>query len=177
VINAFSFAYEMLTMLAERNIPLDFPIPEYKPTPQRSYMDMYNDPFYWETDGKNSKDINVWGHKPHINYNDWIEDVYCEHSETEIRKELTHFSNYYGTTHGGCKIDFLDQETVDDSIMEGICPVCMCHEIDVTNDLLIETTCEDCESIFNVPADRVMDIETSFEQINLGNMEFYKIRN
>jgi hypothetical protein len=61
--------------------------------------------------------------------------------------------------------------------MEGMCPVCMGHEIDVTNDLLIETTCEDCESIFNVPADRVDAMKKSFKQISLGKMEFYKIRN
>ena len=175
MINAFSFAYEMLTMLAERNIPLDFPIPEYKPTTQRSYMDMYTDPFYWESEGRKSLDTPI--DSSYRNYSDMIEDMYCEHNEPEIRKELTHFSNYYGTTHGGCKIDFLYQEAVDESIMEGICPVCMGHEIDVTNDLLIETICEDCESMFNVPADRVDAIEKSFRKVHLGKMEFYKIRN
>ena len=175
MINAFSFAYEMLTMLAERNIPLDFPIPEYKPTTQRSYMDMYTDPFYWESEGRKSLDTPI--DSSYQNYSDMIEDMYCEHNEPEIRKELTHFSNYYGTTHGGCKIDFLHQEAVDESIMEGICPVCMGHEIDVTNDLLIETICEDCESMFNVPVDRVDAIEKSFRKVHLGKMEFYKIRN
>ena len=175
MINAFSFAYEMLTMLAERNIPLDFPIPEYKPTTQRSYMDMYTDPFYWESEGRKSLDTPI--DSSYRNYSDMIEDMYCEHNEPEIRKELTHFSNYYGTTHGGCKIDFLYQEAVDESIMEGICPVCMGHEIDVTNDLLIETICEDCESMFNVPVDRVDAIEKSFRKVHLGKMEFYKIRN
>jgi hypothetical protein len=175
MINAFSFAYEMLTMLAERNIPLDFPVPEYKPTTQRSYMDRYTDPFYWESEGRKSLDTPI--DSSYRNYSDMIEDMYCEHNEPEIRKELTHFSNYYGTTHGGCKIDFLYQEAVDESIMEGICPVCMGHEIDVTNDLLIETICEDCESMFNVPVDRVDAIEKSFKKIHLGNMEFYKIRN
>ena len=175
MINAFSFAYEMLTMLAERNIPLDFPIPEYKPTTQRSYMDMYTDPFYWESEGRKSLDTPI--DSSYRNYSDMIEDMYCEHNEPEIRKELTHFSNYYGTTHGGCKIDFLYQEAVDESLMEGICPVCMGHEIDVTNDLLIETICEDCESMFNVPVDRVDAIEKSFRKVHLGKMEFYKIRN
>ena len=175
MINAFSFAYEMLTMLAERNLPLDFPIPEYKPTTQRSYMDMYTDPFYWESEGRKSLDKPI--DSSYQNYSDMIEDMYCEHNEPEIRKELTHFSNYYGTTHGGCKIDFLHQEAVDESIMEGICPVCMGHEIDVTNDLLIETICEDCESMFNVPVDRVDAIEKSFRKVHLGKMEFYKIRN
>jgi tripeptide aminopeptidase len=175
MINAFSFAYEMLTMLAERNIPLDFPIPEYKPTTQRSYTDRYTDPFYWESEGRKSLDTPIYS--SYQNYSDMIEDMYCEHNEPEIRKELTHFSNYYGTTHGGCKIDFLHQEAVDESIMDGICPVCMGHEIDVTNDLLIETICEDCESMFNVPVDRVDAIEKSFRKVHLGKMEFYKIRN
>lgn len=168
MINAFSFAYEMLTMLAERNIPLDFPVPEYKPTK----YDFYDDPFYWEADGKNS-----YSGSAYRDFNERMEDMYCEHNEPEIRKELTHFSHYYGSTQGGCKIDFLHQEAIDESIMEGICPVCMCHEIDVTNDLLIETICEDCESMFNVPADRVTVIEKSFKQISSGKMEFYKIRN
>lgn len=171
MINAFSFAYEMLTMLAERNIPLDFPVPEYKPTK----YDWYSDPFYWEADGKTAVDKPI--DSAYRDYNERIEDMYCEHNDPVSRLELMHFSNYYGTTQGGFKIDFLHQETVDESIMEGICPVCMGHEIDVTNDLLIETACEDCESIFNVPADRVDAMKKSFKQISLGNMEFYKIRN
>ena len=221
MINAFSFAYEMLTMLAERNLPLEFPLPSFdipKHSGKKShnseshlglgakqismwdtYDDYYydqvkgdfvktedktKDPFYWEADGKTSKDVN--SKKADIvdplddldtyeAYNEWIMSVYPEYSEPILRKELKHFSLYYEVSQHDLQVT-IDQEIIDEAIMDCTCPICGGHHVEITNDLLIETTCTDCESMFNVTPDMADGMEENFKNLFLGKLEFDDIK-
>lgn len=214
MINAFSFAYEMLTMLAERNIPLTFPVPEYKPTKiysKESHLglgarqvsmwddaeDFYydavkgdyvrlgqkkDDPFYWESEtassAKDNKSIEEDEDdlEAYEAYNEWIMSVYPEMSLPEHRKELTHLSQYYTADGKDFKIKDIDSELLDESIMEGNCPICGGHHIEITNDLLLETSCTDCESVFNIPKELVESYEYDFHQVWIGKKDFLEIK-
>lgn len=219
MINAFSFAYEMLTMLAERNIPLEFPLPSFdlpKHSGKKSYSseshlglgakqismwdsyddyyydqvkgdfvkteDKTKDPFYWEDDGKTSKDVksvedDMDDLAAYEMYNEWVMSVYPEMSLPECRKELTHLSHYYCADGVDFKVKDLSSTTVDESLMdEGMCPICLGHAIQITNDLLLESSCSDCESIFNIPKDMVESYEYDFHQVWLGKKDFLEIR-
>jgi hypothetical protein len=219
MINAFSFAYEMLTMLAERNIPLEFPLPSFDlpkhsgkkshsseshlglGAKQISMWDVYDDyyydqvkgdfvkiedktkdPFYWEDDGKTSKDIksvedDMDDLAAYEAYNEWVMSVYPEMSLPAHRKELTHLSHYYCADGVDFKVKDLSSTTVDEALMdEGVCPICLGHAIHITNDLLLETSCSDCESIFNIPKDMVESYEYDFHQVWLGKKDFLEIR-
>lgn len=213
MINAFSFAYEMLTMLAERNIPLTFPFPvaPTKVYSKESHLglgarqvsmwddqeDFYfdavkgdyvrsgqrkDDPFYWESETASSeKDAKAVEDEmddlaAYEMYNEWVMSVYPEMSLPEHRKELTHLSQYYCPDGVDFKIKDIDPEMVDESIMEGNCPVCGGHHIEITNDLLLETACTDCESVFNIPKDVLESYEYDFQQVWIGKKDFLEIK-
>jgi hypothetical protein len=219
MINAFSFAYEMLTMLAERNIPLEFPLPSFdlpKHSGKKSYSseshlglgakqismwddaeDFYfdavkgdyvrlgqrkDDPFYWESETASStKDAKAVEDDmddlaAYEMYNEWVMSVYPEMSLPAHRKELTHLSQYYCPDGVDFKIKDIDPEMVDESIMDGNCPVCGGHKIEITNDLLLETACTDCESVFNIPKDVLEAYEYDFHQVWTGKKDFLEIK-
>jgi hypothetical protein len=230
MINSFSFAYEMLTMLAERNIPLGFPLPSFDlpkhPTKKSysseshlglgakqisiwdSYDDYYydqikgdfvkteskiNDPFYWEAEGVSStsdtsslkkaiaEEVHGMESEEELEayeaYNAWVMSVYPEMSLPECRKELTHLSQYYCADGIDFKVKDLSSTKIDECLMdEGICPICSGHAIQITNDLLLESSCLDCESIFNIPKDMVESYEYDFQQVWLGKKDFFEIK-
>ena len=60
--------------------------------------------------------------------------------------------------------------------MECICPICGGNHLEITNDLLIETTCNDCESMFNVTPDMADAMEENFKNLFLGKLEFDDIK-
>lgn len=221
MINAFGFAYEMLTMLTERNIALDFPLPVYTPpiksvTSKESHLglgarqisiyDAYDDyhydvvkgdfvktenklvdPFYWESDGKTSTDSTknvkteeetdpIDDYAAYEGYNEWIQSVYPEYTEPSLRKELKHFSQYYEVSPDNLMITIENQEFVDKCILEDTCPICGGIHLLISNDMLIETACTDCESIFNVPPDEISSMQEKFKQVFLGKLDFDDIK-
>ena len=215
MINAFSFAYEMLTMLAERNIPLEFP-PLFS-APAKVYSkeshlglgarqvsmwddadDFYydavkgdyvrlgqkkDDPFFWESETASSakNDISVEDEVDDLAayeaYNEWVMSVYPEMCLPEHRKELTHLSQYYCPDGIDFKVKDLNSELVDECLMhEGMCPICTGNNIEITNDLLLETSCSDCESVFNIPKDTIEAFEYDFHQVWIGKKDFLEIK-
>ena len=233
MINAFSFAYEMLTMLAERNIPLDFPLPALAPvkvyskgsskvTSKESHLglgarqvsmwddqeDYYfdavkgnyvrlaqskDDPFYWESETTSSvshvsnlqkalaDEVKEMEEEDELEayeaYNEWVMSVYSEMCLPEHRKELTHLSHYYCADGKDFKVKDLDTNMVDECLMhEGRCPICSGSAIAITNDLLLETSCSDCESIFNIPKDMVESYEYDLHQVWAGKKDFLEIK-
>lgn len=221
MINAFGFAYEMLTMLTERNIALDFPLPVYTPpiksvTSKESHLgfgakqisiydydDYYYDqvkdgdfvktenklvdPFYWESDGKTSTDSTknvkteeetdpLDNYEAYEGYNDWIQSVYPEYAEPSLRKELKHFSQYYEVSPDNLMITIENQEFVDNCILDDTCPICGGRHLLISNNMLIETACTDCESIFNVPPDEISSMQEKFKKVFLGKLDFDDIK-
>ena len=214
MINAFSFAYEMLTMLAERNIPLTFPYPvaPTKVYSKESHLglgarqvsmwddadDFYfdavkgdyvrlgqkkDDPFFWESETASSakNDISVEDEVDDLAayeaYNEWVMSVYPEMCLPEHRKELTHLSQYYCPDGIDFKVKDLNSELVDECLMhEGMCPICTGNNIEITNDLLLETSCSDCESVFNIPKDTIEAFEYDFHQVWIGKKDFLEIK-
>ena len=70
----------------------------------------------------------------------------------------------------------IDQEIIDEAIMDCTCPICGGNHLEITNDLLIETTCTDCESMFNVTPDMADGMEENFKNLFLGKLEFDDIK-
>lgn len=79
---------------------------------------------------------------------EWYLTMYPEFIEDEHRVKLKHHK---------CDDVYLssalpNQSTIDNMILEGVCPSCR-NEINPDNFLLINTYCDDCFSVFNIPAD------------------------
>lgn len=229
MINAFSFIYDLLLKITERNIPLDFPLPALAPvkvsskvTSKESHLglgarqvsmwddqeDYYfdavkgdyvrlaqskDDPFYWESETTSSvshisnlqkalaDEVKEMEEEDELEayeaYNEWVMSVYPEMSSPECRKELTHLSHYYCPDGIDFKVKDLDTNMVDECLMhEGRCPICSGSAISITNDFLLETSCSDCESIFNIPKDMVESYEYDLHQVWMGKKDFLEIK-
>ena len=77
---------------------------------------------------------------------EWYMQMYPQYIETEKRLELRHYK---------CDDVYIssalpNQKTIDDMILDGVCPCCR-NEILPDNFLLITTSCNDCFSMFNIP--------------------------
>jgi hypothetical protein len=222
--NAFSFAYEMLTMLAERNIPLTFPVSNLRSELPYGGSKTKSSTTYL---GTGAKQINIWdddddedwyydmqkgewmppkselastksskhwsrpedpldmldpfgdvaydkdkaeeaaAEEEYEIYSEWIADCYPQYADPRLREGLESFSNKSKVLY--------KQEDLDEMMMEGICPNCLGDKLHVTNDLLLNSYCYECESIFNVPEDEQDFIETMMKDCKAGEVPFEEI--
>ena len=51
-----------------------------------------------------------------------------------------------------------------------------CNNIEITNDLLLETSCSDCDSVCNIPKDTIEAFEYDFHQVWIGKKDFLEIK-
>ena len=221
LINAFSFAYDMLTMLAERNIPLTFPIVDIKSElpyggsktkssstylgtgarqiniwddddedwyydmekgewmPPKSQLASTKNPKYWSRSEDPLDMLDPFETKPrdlvaeaeaeeeYALYSEWIEQCYPEYQDPRLREGLESYSIK-------SKIIY-KQSDIDEIIMEGICPNCLGEHIHITNDLLLNSYCYDCESIFNVPEGEQELVHTLIDECKAGEIPFEDI--
>lgn len=89
---------------------------------------------------ENSKDSLKYLDDP---YNDYILDTYASMKEVENRDQLDSFDG-----EGDTIKDFCTQEEIDSLLMQNMCPYCL-HKIEVTNELFLNLSCEQCDSVFN----------------------------
>jgi hypothetical protein len=98
----------------------------------------FNIPVATDTNVEEETDIDV--------ADEWYMEMYPQYVETEKRLELRHYK---------CDDVYIssalpNQGTIDDMILDGVCPCCR-NEILPDNFLLITTSCNDCFSMFNIP--------------------------
>jgi hypothetical protein len=79
---------------------------------------------------------------------EWYMEMYPQYVEPQERLDLKHHK---------CNDVYLssalpNQDTIDDMLLDGVCPCCR-NEILPDNFLLLNTSCDDCFSTFNIPPD------------------------
>jgi hypothetical protein len=94
-------------------------------------------------------------------------ECYPQYQDPRLREGLESFSNKSKVLY--------KQADLDEMMMEGICPNCLGDKLHVTNDLLLNSYCYECESIFNVPEDEQDFIETMMKDCKAGEVPFEEI--
>lgn len=148
-VNAINFGYNLLLMgvdeVWEHNATPVIVSYNYRYAKDWSLDNYYLDPF----DSTESKTSSNGFSKIHIKESDishsrYMEDMYPEFLDPEKRLELFHDLAEELILDSG----FDDQETIDDYLQDGYCPVCYSC-VYPTNTLLLFTACDDCGSVFN----------------------------
>jgi hypothetical protein len=223
MINAFSFTYDLLVKIAERNIPLTFPVPNLRSELPYGGSKTKSSSTYL---GTGAKQINIWddddadwyydvqkgewmppkselasaksskhwsrpedpldmldpfgdvaydkdkaeeaaAEEEYEIYSEWMTECYPQYQDPRLREGLESFSNKSKVLY--------KQADLDEMMMEGICPNCLGDKLHVTNDLLLNSYCYECESIFNVPEDEQDFIETMMKDCKAGEVPFEEI--
>jgi hypothetical protein len=76
-------------------------------------------------------------------YNEYILDSYPSMKDTANREQLESYD-----ADGESMKDFCEQEEIDSLLMQSMCPFCL-RKIEVTNELLLNLSCDSCNSVFN----------------------------
>lgn len=201
VINAFSFAYEMLTMLAERNIPLTFPVPVVSELPyggskklntvrssektlstEAKQVNMWDDVEDWYFDArqggwvmtateKKAEVLDVFEEEDDIDFEIYSEYMMQCYPEYTIDKEREKLKSI-STVY-----DLIDltQREVDECLVEQCCPFCLGENVTVTNDLLLSSYCTDCSSLINIPECEQPFYETKMDECFKGLIDFNEL--
>jgi len=223
MINAFSFTYDLLVMIAERNIPLTFPVSNLRSELPYGGSKAKSSSTYL---GTGAKQINIWddddedwyydiqkgewmppkselasaksskhwsrpedpldmldpfgdvaydkdkaeeaaAEEEYEIYSEWMAECYPQYQDPRLREGLESFSNKSKVLY--------KQADLDEMMMEGCCPNCLGDKIHITNDLLLNSYCYECESIFNVPEDEQDFIETMMKDCKAGEVPFEEI--
>jgi hypothetical protein len=76
-------------------------------------------------------------------YNEYILDSYPSMKDTLNREQLESYD-----ADGESMKDFCEQEEIDSLLIQNMCPFCL-RTIEVTNELLLNLSCNSCNSVFN----------------------------
>lgn len=95
-----------------------------------------------------------------MDVDEWYAEMYPQYIEEKNRAELKHYKcdDVYLTS------SLPNQSTIDAMISDGTCPCCR-NDIRPDNFLYLNTFCEDCFSVFNVPPDDFQALYRAQEQL------------
>lgn len=202
VINAFSFAYDMLKMLTEKNIPLNFPLPAQSIKSELPYggskskanqitmwEDTYVDSYYDFVTGeyvstssakKENKTSSYWSKDMPSELVEEQEKNYEEYNEWILECYPEYVNSQSRTELKSYSVLFPDidvsQTIIDEWLIDEICPHCYTEDsLIITNELLLSSCCHSCDSVFNVPKQDQDFVETKIKECIAGKMDFQEI--